>query len=246
MDYESDLRLLKRSFNGGGEGQFYLSALEHLAGRQHLDWLDIGIGRDGSALEPFIAACRGRGQTLEITGVDPDAEPCQYKEDGVGWKLFRGTFQDWCSDGQYDVINIDQAIYYLGDPQATISRALNLLRSGGLFIATCWSRDDALHRLRMRMFPDTESTVVAEDLVALVRNLPGFTYVETASFENSVRLGAWREDCSFIRPAMRVIARRPLDEDTDPDPEVLLAILDDFSDSEPRINIALCAIRSEV
>lgn len=245
MDYESDLRLLKRSFSGGGEGQFYLSALEHLAGRQHLDWLDIGIGRDGSSLEPFIAACRGRGQTLAITGIDPDAEPCECKEDGVSWKLFRGTFQEWCNDGKYDVINIDQAIYYLGDPQATISRVLNLLRPGGLFIATCWSRDDALHRLRMRILPDIEATVVAEELLALVCDSPGFMYVETTAFENSVRLGAWREDFSFISPAMRVIARRPLDAATDPNPEILLAVLDEFSEVEPRINTALCAIRAE-
>lgn len=244
-DYDSDLRFLKRSFDGGGEGAFYFRALEQLTARRHLDWLDIGIGRDGAALQPFVAACRARGQTLAITGVDPDAEPGEREQDGVHWRLVRGTFQEWCDDGKFDVINADQALYYLGDPRATIARVLELLRPGGLFIATCWSRADALHRLRLRLFPNAADDLVGEDLVALVGALPGFTGVETAAFETSVRLRAWREDSRFLEPALRVIARRPLDPAADPRPEALLAILDEFSDVEQRINIALCATRAE-
>lgn len=243
-DYDRDLRLLKRSFDGGGEGSFYFRALQQVAGRRHLDWLDIGIGRDGGALQPFVAACRARGQTLAITGVDPDAEPGEREEAGVRWRLVRGTFQEWRDDGQYDVINADQALYYLGDPRAAIARMLGLLRPGGLFIATCWSREDALHRLRTRLFSASADDLVGEDLVALVRRTPGFARVETAAFETGVRLRAWREDSRFLEPALRVIARRPLDPATDPKPEDLVASLSEFPDSAQRINIALYAIRS--
>lgn len=246
MDYDGDLRFLKRSFSGGGEGQFYFHVLKRLAARRHLDWLDIGIGRNGVALGPFVAACRERGQTLAITGVDPDAEPGEHGEEGVHWRLLRETFQEWCDDGQYDVINADQTLYYLGDPLATIARVLGLLRPGGLFIATCWSREDTLHRLRSRLFSNSAGDLVGEDLLALVRQMPGFTSVETASFETSVQLRAWREDFRFLEPALRVIARRPLDVAADPRPEALLAVLHEFSDVEKRINIALCAARAEM
>lgn len=244
-DYDSDLRFLKRSFDGGGEGSFYLRALERVAERRHLDWLDIGIGRDGGALLPFVAACRERGQTLAITGIDPDATPRECEEEGVRWRLLRETFQAWRDDGQYDVVNADQAFYYLGDPQSAIARVLRLLRPGGIFISTCWSRDDALHRLRTRLFPHASDDLVGEDVLELVRGTPGFARIETTSFETRVRLRAWREDPGFLEPALRVIARRSLDSATGPRPEALLAVLDDFSDVEQRINMALCATRAE-
>lgn len=243
-DYDSDLRFLKRSFDGGGEGSFYFRVLERLAERRHLDWLDIGIGRDGGALLPFVAACRERGQTLAITGIDPDVTPGEFEENGVRWRLLRETFQRWCDDGQYDVVNADQALYYLGDPQEAMARVLRLLRPGGIFIATCWASDDALHRLRTRLFPYAGDDLVGEDMLALVRQTPGFTRVETASFETRVRLRAWRDDPGFLDAALRVIARRPLDPSTDPQPEALLVVLDDFSDEEKRINVALCATRA--
>lgn len=242
-DYDSDLRFLKRSFDGGGEGSFYFRVLERLAERRHLDWLDIGIGRDGGALLPFVAGCRERGQTLAITGIDPDATPGEFEENGVRWRLLRETFQGWRDDGQYDIVNADQALYYLGDTQTAIARILRLLRPGGIFIATCWSRDDALHRLRTRLFTHASDDLVGEEVLALLRRMPGFTHVETTSFENRVRLRAWREDPGFLDAALRVIARRPLDPSTYPQPEALLAVLDDFSDEEQRINVALCATR---
>lgn len=244
-DYDRDLRCLKRSFDGGGEGSFYFRVLERLAERRHLDWLDIGIGRDGDALLPFVAACRERGQTLAITGIDPDATPGEFEENGVRWRLLRETFQGWRDDGQYDVVNADQALYYLGDTQTVIARVLHLLRPGGIFIATCWSCDDALHRLRTRLFPHASDDLVGEDVLALVRGSPGFTHFETASFETHVHLRAWREDPDFLGPALRVIARRPLDPASDPQPEALLAILSEFPDLAHRINIALCATRLE-
>ncbi len=101
-----------------------------------------------------------------------------------------------------------------------------------------------MHRLRTRLFPYAGDDLVGEDMLALVRQTPGFTRVETASFETRVRLRAWRDDPGFLDAALRVIARRPLDPSTDPQPEALLAVLDDFSDEEKRINVALCATRA--
>jgi len=244
-DYDSDLRFLKRSFDGGGEGSFYFRVLERLAERRHLDWLDIGVGRDGGALLPFVTMCRERGQTLAITGIDPDVTPGEFEENGVRWRLLRETFQGWHDDRQYDVVNADQSLYYLGNMQTVIARVLRLLRPGGIFVATCWSRDDALHRLRTRLFPPANDDLVGEEVLALVRRAPGFAHVETASFKTRVRLRAWREDSGFLDPALRVIARRPLDPASDPQPEALLSILNEFPDLAHRINIALCAIREE-
>ena len=113
MNYADDLDVLKRSFVGGGEGGFYLKALQKLRGRSHLDWLDIGIGRDGTSLRPFVNQCRSSGQSLSITGIDPDATADVWVEDGARWTLIRGDFQSWVPDGQFDVINADQSLYYL-------------------------------------------------------------------------------------------------------------------------------------
>ena len=246
MDYDGDLRLLKRSFSGGGEGPFYFRMLELLAARHHLDWLDIGIGRDGAALQPFIAACRARGQTLSITGIDPDAEPAHREEDGVRWRLVRSTFQTWTDEGLYDVINADQSLYYLGDLRTAIRRMSTLLRPGGVFIATCWSCQDTLRQLHMRLLPGADGEVTGEYLTALLRELPDLSVVETAEFKTGVRLRTWLEDTRYLEPALRVIARRPLDPTVDPAPEVLRSLLEEFPDVAQRVNVAVCAIRPEI
>lgn len=243
MDYEDHLRRLKSSFVGGGEGGFYLRSLDLVARRRHLDWLDIGIGRDGSALQTFVRHCRKRGQTLAITGVDPDADPKDRQEDGVSWRLIRKTFQDWSDGGRFDVINADQSLYYLGDMGAVLRRVGVLLRPGGLFIATCWSRDDVIHRLKARLFAGADHDLVAEDLEVLVRDLPEFSAVVTENFKAAVHLDTWRDNPHVLASALRVIARRPLDPLVDPGPDMLRAALDGFPDSAPRLNMALCAVR---
>lgn len=245
MDYENDLRVLKGSFEGGGEGAFYQRALALLASRDHLDWLDIGIGRDGSSLHAFVAACRERGQSIAITGIDPDASPVSNKEKGVSWHLIRSSFQDWSDSGQFDIINADQSLYYVGDISSTLKRVLKLLRPGGIFIASCWSRQDALRLLRKKLFPASDETLAGEELVELVRAEPGFSIVETDEFRTSVRLHAWREDARYLGPALRVIARRSLSPEIDPGPSSLRALLEDLPDVAQRINVALYAVRAE-
>ena len=210
VDYDSDLRILKRSFDGGGEGSFYLRALERLAAQRHLDWLDIGIGRDGSSLRPFVAACRARSQSLAITGIDPDAEPTIREEDGVRWCLVRGTFQAWSENRQYNVINADQSLYYLGDPRAALQRVLALLRPGGLFIAICWSREDALHRLRARCSPQLTATLSARIWQPSCARCPASPGLRRPSSRPACSFAPGAEDPRFLELALRVIARQPM------------------------------------
>jgi SAM-dependent methyltransferase len=242
-DYDGDLQVLKRSFRGGGEGAFYLRVLEQLAQRPHLDWLDIGVGRDGRALRPFVAFCRSRGQTLAITGIDPDAAAGEWSEEGVRWTLVRGAFQAWCGNGRFDIVNADQSLYYLEDLDVQLGRMAAALEPGGLFVATCWSRDDALHRLRERLFSDAPAALVGEALVERLQAMPQFGPVSRAEFRTEVDLQAWRADPSLLEAAVRVIARAAPCVDLAQRVKTLSTLLDGLGPVGERINLALCVQR---
>jgi SAM-dependent methyltransferase len=241
IGYDRDLRVLKRSFVGGGEGAFYFRMLERLADRPHLDWLDIGVGRDGGALQPFAEFCRSRKQSLAITGIDPDACAREWNEDGIRWTLIRSTFESWRATSPFDVVNADQSLYYFDDLECELRRAIGALKPGGLFIATCWSRDDALHRIRERLFQDARSDLVAEDLVSLIECQPDLEGLEVVEFRTAVRLGAWRADPAFLEPAVRVIARSAPCADVRRRALDLAALLPELPLIADRINLALCA-----
>ena len=73
VNYDSALSILKSSFAGGGEGEFYVSRLRQLHGKQ-IDWLDIGIGKGARSIQPFIDCLVAGGNTMRVIGIDPDAE----------------------------------------------------------------------------------------------------------------------------------------------------------------------------
>jgi SAM-dependent methyltransferase len=245
MDYDHDLRVLKQSFSGGGEGAFYARVLERVRHRPHLDWLDIGVGRDGSTLKCFVERCRSHGQTMAIIGIDPDACAAHWHDGGVQWSLVRSRFQDWAPTLQFDIVNADQSLYYLDDLAFELHRAIAALKPGGLFIATCWSRHDALHAIRERLFPETSSDLVGEDLVDMLRLCPELDDIEVAEFRTEVRIAAWRADPRFLEPAVRVIARGILDAEVACRVRALAGMLPDFPSVAHRINVALCAQRKE-
>jgi SAM-dependent methyltransferase len=245
MDYDRDLQILKQSFSGGGEGAFYFSMLERVADRPHLDWLDIGVGRDGGALKLFVHRCRSHRQTLAITGVDPDASAGDWRDDGVHWSLVRSRFQDWPLTTRFDIVDADQSLYYLEDLTFQLRRAISALKPGGLFIATCWSRDDALHGIRERLFPEASGALVAEDLVEMLRACPELERLEVAVFRTRIRIDAWRADPRFLEPAVRVIARRAPCDDVAGRAQALAGMLPEFPPVAHRINVALCAQRKE-
>ena len=206
MSYDQNLRALKASFRGGGEGAFYFKTLEHLT-NPHIDWLDIGIGRDGAALEPFVDFCVNRGQTLSITGIDPDVAGPRQDNASVSWTLVRGGFEDWCTDALFDIVNADQSLYYMADLRSQLSRAIDLVRPMGLFVATCWLEDDALHRLRQKLFTNPETDLTGEQLAALIEDDQRLDVVDAATFETEVDFDHWREDHARLEAAVRIVAR---------------------------------------
>ena len=240
MDYDENLQLLKRSFIGGGEGAFYFRALSHLQTLAHINWLDIGIGRDGKALSPFVEHCRSRGQTMSIVGVDPDSEPIQTIGAEVSWTLVRSVFQKWTTTSTFDLVSADQSLYYLEDPPAEMRRIITLVKPGGLLIAICWSQRDTLYRIRKRLFPDAASDLVGEDLEKLFRAQPELDLIDRAEFETRIDLGALRVDESMSKAAIRVVARTATCDDMSTRLQALAEVLNDFPTLARRRNLAFC------
>lgn len=239
-DYASDLEALKRSFHGGGEGALYLRILEKVADRPHLDWLDIGVGRDGRSVRPFAEHCQKRGQSLSITGIDPDADPGEWSEGATRWRLIRTTFQAWKASERFDVINADQSLYYL-DLESAPQRMVTLLKPGGLLIATCWSRADALQQLRKHIF--TDAALVAEDLLERLRAHPELESFTSEVHRSTVHFDAWRTNPGLLNPAIRVIARSAPLEAIEQRVRALAEILPTLPSVDERINIVLSARR---
>jgi SAM-dependent methyltransferase len=240
MGYDESLTLLKQSFVGGGEGAFYLDALAHLAHLRHLDWLDVGIGRDGKSLTTFVEHCRSRGQTLDVTGIDPDAEPARYGDDAVSWTIIRGDFESWTSPSVFDVVDADQSLYYMSDLRSAVRRMVEALRLGGLLIATCWSQDDSLCRLRARLCPEAPPTLVAEALDQVFMAQPELALVDRVGFITQVDLSRWQANESVRRAAVQVISRGAPIGDHAKRSADLSRLLHDLPPVVPRNNVAVC------
>ncbi len=240
MSYDGRLRLLKRSFIGGGEGGFYFRMLDRLQGLAHVDWLDIGIGRDGSSVAAFADHCRARGQTMAITGVDPDAVPGDTRDSAVRCTIVRTPFEMWTPTTSFDVINADQSLYYLQDLPAEIERMIAALRPGGLLIATCWLRDDTLHRIRQRLFSEVPTDLVGEGLQQALEARGELEMVERAVFETQVDVGSFLSDASRLEAAIRVISRGVPIPVSDAWMRDAAAVLGEFPALAARRNLALC------
>jgi SAM-dependent methyltransferase len=240
MAYHQDLQILKSSFIGGGEGAFYLRMLDRLPLR-HIDWLDIGIGRSADAVIPFIEYCGLRGTTVSVTGIDPNVDTAPPDNAATRWRFIRSRFESWDLDSQFDLVNADQSLYYFGDLPRHMARIAAGLRPGGLFIATCWSRDDTLHRIRERLFPHADRDLVAEDLTPLIESCGEFQLLENATYRTKVDLARWRGNRERLEAAVRVIARAEIRADIESLTDHLSQILDDIPQVAPRINTAVGA-----
>jgi SAM-dependent methyltransferase len=240
LSYDDSLRLLKRSFIGGGEGEFYFRMLDQLRALWHVDWLDIGIGRDGSSVAPFVKYCSARGQTVAITGVDPDAEPVGTVDGAIRWTLVRNWFHLWTPTGTFDLVNADQSLYYMEDLGAETRRIISAMKPRGLLIATCWLRDDTLHRIRQGLFADAKSDLVGENLEQMLRAQLSLELVDRAEFRTQVDLTSCLEDDRRLRAAIRVIARGVVFNDMETRMRKAAEILRDLPALAPRLNLALC------
>lgn len=239
-DYDHDLARLKDCFIGGGEGTFYFRMLDRIKHLEHIEWLDIGIGRDGGALLPFVAHCRRRGQSLAITGVDPDAEARAFEDDGVRWRLVRSPFQAWNPDMTFDVVNADHSAYYLENPLAGPHSLLAALKPGGLLLATCWSRDDTLRQIRGHLFPKAERDLVGEDLLAELQTLSMLERVEVTTFSTAIDMVAIGQDMCRLAATVRVISRGERISNMDEFASRLAALLSAYPPIAPRVNMAMC------
>ena len=240
MSYDDSLQLLKRSFIGGGEGKFYFRMLDLLESVRHIDWLDIGIGNNESSIAPFAEYCRARGQSLAITGVDPDVIAGGRTDGAVQWTLVKVQYEQWTPTHPFDLINADQSLYYIQDLPAEIGRIVAALKPGGLLIATSWLQDDTLHRVRQRLFPHAPTDLFGEALQQALVDRCELEFVERAVFETQVDLSSFVDDKRRLEAAVRIIARGAPFPATNAWMRQAASILNEFPALAPRRNLAIC------
>lgn len=180
-----------------------------------------------------------------MTGIDPDAATPPDSDDLVSWTFIRSRFEDWVADSAFHVINADQSLYYMDNLSTQVGRVADLLHVGGFFIATCWSKEDTLHQIRVRLFHDRSGDLVGEQLIPDIASCGRLELIEQSVFRTQVDLGMWRQSRELLEAAVRIIARQEVRGKMEEYVERLSQILEGFPSRVPRVNVAIAARRME-
>ncbi|HEV2126063.1 MAG TPA: class I SAM-dependent methyltransferase, partial [Chloroflexota bacterium] len=101
--------------------------------------LDVGCG-DGRLL------ARMANSNWRTVGIDPDPEAIAAARGRVGSELHVGTIHDIPADRRFDAIVMFHVIEHVPDPLATLVRARELLRDGGVVSVVTPNAGSWLHR----------------------------------------------------------------------------------------------------
>ncbi len=207
---ESELRLLKSTFDNIGENDALLSIVGALD-RAKLSILDVGCG-DGATLRKLCHFVADRGAVVNGVGVDP-AAPALESSSNV--RLHAVRFEDFETHDAFDVIICKQALYYLGSPIPAVHRMLSLLAPKGMLCIVLWSKRCSLYSMSRALDEAGIATLTIEELVALIKDEIPHVHVSTQTFNGSVDFSKWINNHDIMRSAAKVLVRtstRPIDE----------------------------------
>jgi SAM-dependent methyltransferase len=134
-------------FTGGGAGYADYLSEGHLLtahGRHYArvlarymqpgEMLDVGAAA-GFVLKGFVEA------GWHGTGVEPNNTMAEYARTHLKLDVATGTFEDFPTQNQYDLISMIQVILHFVDPAAALRRASELARPSGFLLIETWDRE---------------------------------------------------------------------------------------------------------
>lgn len=169
MDYEV-LQHIKKLMIGPGEAPQIAQIVRRAARAMPVSMLDVGCG-DGHFMAKILKELEDCSKTIALDVVEPNTAltPSIQKNLPSG-KIFSCPLDSIPGEARYDLIVLNQSIYYLGGLESTLASLRKHMKPGSIAIINIWSEKCVLYKLaaaarrdRGRMLVSAEKVITQID-----------------------------------------------------------------------------------